>query len=212
MRVTKYVHSCLLVEMDDRAVLFDPGDYTVEPEVLDVNNLPELDAVLVTHGHFDHCSVPLLRRMRERFPEMPIISNQEVVDTLASQDIAATTETIQGVTCEQATHQPLPWRTPAPDNWSITVFDRLTHPGDSLQITETAPALALPMQAPWGSMKESLDMTIKLQPETIIPIHDWHWRDEARAALYDKAQQFLQDYGIKFLDIENGQPIEVSGK
>ncbi len=212
MRITKYIHSCLLVETDDHAVLFDPGDYAAEPSMLDLDSLPELDAVLITHGHFDHCSVPLLRRTRERFPEVPIISNREVVDALEAEGVTATTELVENVTYEQAVHQSLPWRTSVPDNWSITVFDRLTHPGDSLQIVDTAPVLALPMQAPWGSLKEALDTAIKLQPQMIIPIHDWHWRNEARVALYDKAQQFLQDYGIKFLDVENGQPIEVSGK
>lgn len=209
MQITKYVHSCLLIENEGKTMLFDPGNYSAESGVLEVNSLPELDAVLITHGHFDHCNIPFIKQTRERFPEVPIVSNQEVVSTLDSEGITATTEPVGGVTYEQATHQLLPWRTPAPDNWSITVFDQLTHPGDSLQISKTAPILALPVQAPWGSMRESLDMVLELQPEVVIPIHDWHWRDEARVALYEKAQRFLQEYGIELLSVESGQPVEV---
>lgn len=209
MIVTKYVHSCLLVESEGKAMLFDPGKYSAESEELKAENLPELDAVLITHGHPDHCSVPFIKQIRERFPEVPVISTQEVVDILAAEGIEATTKTVQGVACEQATHQPLPWRTPAPDNWSITVFNQLTHPGDSLEITKTAQVLALPVQAPWGSMKEALDAALELQPEIIIPIHDWHWHEAARRGLYEKARSFFQEHGITFLDIENGQPIKI---
>lgn len=209
VRITKYVHSCLLVESAERAVLFDPGEYVAAEGVVDLDNLPDIAAVLVTHGHSDHCSTPFIKQLRERFPEVSIVSNQAVVDTLEAEGVKATIEAVPGVTCEQAPHQPLPWRTPAPDNWSVTVFEQLTHPGDSLEITKTAPVLALPVQAPWGSMKEALDMALELQPETIIPIHDWHWHEEARWSLYQKAAEFLQGYGITFHQLDNGQSVEV---
>ena len=209
MRITKYVHSCLLVEKNSRAVLFDPGDYSRAYGMLDVDALGELEAILITHGHFDHCNVDLLKSIRQRSPEVSIVSNPEVVEQLEAENIQATTQAPEGIACREARHQPLPWRTPVPDNWSFTVFDRLTHPGDSLQISQSAPVLALPMQGPWGSLREALDLALQLRPEKIIPIHDWHLRDEARQALYNGAQDFLGQYGIDFLPVKNGRPIEV---
>jgi L-ascorbate metabolism protein UlaG (beta-lactamase superfamily) len=209
VRITKYVHSCLLIEEHSRAVLFDPGDYSHASGMLDVDALPELDAVLITHGHFDHCNVDVLKWIRQRSPEVPIVSNPEVVQKLESENIQATTQAPEGIACREAKHQPLPWRTPAPDNWSFTVFDRLTHPGDSLHISQSGPVLALPMQGPWGSLREALDLALQLRPEKIIPIHDWHLRDEAREALYKQAQDFLGQYGIEFLPVKNGRQIAV---
>jgi L-ascorbate metabolism protein UlaG (beta-lactamase superfamily) len=209
VRITKYVHSCLLVEENSRAVLFDPGDYSYASGMLDVDALPELEAVLITHGHFDHCNVDVLKSIRQRWPEVPIVSNPELVEKLESENIQATTQAPEGIACREAKHQPLPWRTPVPDNWSFTVFDRLTHPGDSLHISQSGPVLALPMQGPWGSMREALDLALQLRPEKIIPIHDWHLRDEAREALYKQAQDFLGQYGIEFLPVKNGRQIAV---
>jgi L-ascorbate metabolism protein UlaG (beta-lactamase superfamily) len=209
VRITKYVHSCLLVEENSRAVLFDPGDYSHASGMLDVDALPELEAALITHGHFDHCNVDVLKSIRQRSPEVPIVSNPEVVEKLESENIQATTQAPEGIACREAKHQPLPWRTPAPDNWSFTVFDRLTHPGDSLQISQSGPVFALPMQGPWGSLREALDLALQLRPEKVIPIHDWHWRDEAREALYKQTQDFLGQYGIEFLPVTNGRQIAV---
>lgn len=211
VRVTKYVHSCLLIETENQTVLYDPGDYSVDSGLITSEELPELDALLITHGHFDHCNTPFIKRLKERFPQMPIISTQEVVSTLESEGIAAATEPPQNldISREQAEHQPLPWRTPAPENWALTVAGHLTHPGDSLQISRTASVLALPMQAPWGAMRESFDMALELQPETIIPIHDWHWHDEARRKFYDKSQQFFRRYDITFISVEDGRPVDV---
>ena len=52
----------------------------------------------------------------------------------------------------------------APHNTLFHVFGELTHPGDSLQFSETKEILALPIQAPWGSMVASLEKAAQLKP------------------------------------------------
>src|ERR1700683_5214603 len=51
-----------LVEQDGVRVLIDPG-YAVLPRLLEIIPAEDLDAVLVSHGHPDHCADlnPLLR-------------------------------------------------------------------------------------------------------------------------------------------------------
>ena len=69
MKITKFVHACLLVEMPgpvNRTVLFDPGVFS--EEVLDADKLEHLDDIIITHVHSDHVSVPLLKILLAKFP------------------------------------------------------------------------------------------------------------------------------------------------
>ena len=51
MKITKYEHAALVVELDNHKVIIDPGSYTkTMPEQHDVK------AVVITHIHADHCS------------------------------------------------------------------------------------------------------------------------------------------------------------
>ena len=49
MRVTHLGHACLLVEVADRRILIDPGNFSSGFE-----ELTGLDAIVVTHNHPDH--------------------------------------------------------------------------------------------------------------------------------------------------------------
>ena len=73
----------------------------------------------------------------------------------------------------------------------------------------TKQVLALPMQAPWGSLKWALDAAIALKPQKVIPVHDWHWRDEAADALHKMSYQILAGHGIEFIFAKNGKAFSV---
>jgi ribonuclease BN (tRNA processing enzyme) len=63
-----------LVEHDGFRLLVDPG-YAVVPRLLERVDAPEVDAVLVSHGHADHCADlhPLLRaRVMREAPAPPL--------------------------------------------------------------------------------------------------------------------------------------------
>ncbi len=66
LRVTWMGHSCVLIEIDGRRILTDPvwsdrtsfvsfaGPKRFYPPTLDLKDLPSLDAVLLSHDHYDH--------------------------------------------------------------------------------------------------------------------------------------------------------------
>ena len=60
MRLIKYAHACVRVEDDGAVLVIDPGAFT-EPAALD-----GVDAVLITHEHFDHLDVERARRRAGR--------------------------------------------------------------------------------------------------------------------------------------------------
>src|SRR5262245_13172835 len=67
-------HATVLVQMDDRFILTDPvftdavgqiSKRLVEPGI-DVSHLPPIDAVLVSHMHFDHLSLGTLDLIEDK--------------------------------------------------------------------------------------------------------------------------------------------------
>jgi L-ascorbate metabolism protein UlaG (beta-lactamase superfamily) len=88
----------------------------------------------------------------------------------------------------------------------VHYLDKLSHPGDSHSSTETKAVLALPVQAPWGSVRDATALALKLKPQYVIPIHDWHWSDQARAATYATLEKVLGEHGVTFIKAVNGEP------
>lgn len=63
LTVTRIGHSCHLIEIGGRRLLTDPW-FTVKPTydqgehvALTVDQLPDLDGILITHEHYDHCDL-----------------------------------------------------------------------------------------------------------------------------------------------------------
>lgn len=208
MQITKYLHSCLLVEENDSVILIDPGQFTYDAKVLDLNLIEKLDFVLITHEHADHFYLPFLTEISRHFPEVSIITTKAVASQLEKERIPVMTEGTYDIHVESVSHEEI-LLFPAPENVKFTLFNKLTHPGDSHQFTTTTDVLAMPMTAPWGSMVEAMKKVIELKPKIVIPIHDWHWKDEAIAGFYPRVADLFREHGIEFKQVKTGEKIEV---
>jgi L-ascorbate metabolism protein UlaG (beta-lactamase superfamily) len=205
MKITKFVHSCLLVEMPapaNRTALFDPGVMSPVP----VDALKYLDDIFITHGHPDHLDMDVVKKLVAKFPDVRITAPEEVVQQLSQAGIKASSQPPEGVTFFDSPHEEVLPMYPQPQEIGIHYLDKLTHPGDSHSFNETKAVLTLPVQGPWGSTVKALHLGQKLKPKYIIPIHDWHWRDEAREGMYDHLEQIFEREGITFIKPKNGEP------
>lgn len=212
MKITKFVHSCLLVEMPDpvnRTALFDPGGMSVE--ALNVDSLEFLDDIIITHGHGDHLSPELMKSLVAKFPSVRITAPQEVVDQLAEQGITASSQPSDGIVFFDAPHEVIRpfFDADPPQEIGVHYLDMLTDPGDSHSFTETKAILALPVQAPWGSTVDAVKLALDLKPKHILPVHDWHWSDAARTDTYDKLEKLFATQGITFHKLQTGEPIVI---
>jgi L-ascorbate metabolism protein UlaG (beta-lactamase superfamily) len=209
MRITKYVHACLLVEDEDYVVLFDPGEFSWASGLFDVNKLSRLDAVVITHEHFDHCSEEFIRALTNKFPDLYILSTEEVVVKLASSGIKATTEPNEHFVLTAAPHESMaPLATlPMSQNIGVHYKQKLTHPGDSYHIEETKEVFAMPLAGPWGAAIDGIRLAEKLKPKFVVPIHDWMWNDDWRQD--KRIASYFDSIGIKFLSLTDGQPVEI---
>lgn len=202
MKISKHIHSCLLIEEQNTSILIDPGSYTYEEKAIDVNSLKKLDYLLVTHEHQDHIYVPLIKEIVRKLPNIEIISNESVKKILESEGLDVSTQNNEFITISQVRHEKLPFATKAPQNSLFTIFNRLTHPGDSLSFNKTSEILALPIQAPWTSLTAAIEKAVDIKPKVIIPIHDWHWKDIARKNFYKRAKEYLKQFNIDFKGLE----------
>lgn len=207
MKITKYVHSCLLVETPERTALFDPG--TFSEDVLDVDAINRLDDIIITHEHADHKSLPLIKLLVAKFPETRITTTRSVAKELEGEGINASTSPAKDMEFFAAPHEGSPPFLTPPEEIGVHYLNFLSHPGDSHSFNETKAILALPVQAPWGSSVNAVNLSLKLKPRYILPIHDWHWQEAARAAMYDRFEQIFSEAGMTFFKLETGVPIQV---
>jgi L-ascorbate metabolism protein UlaG (beta-lactamase superfamily) len=207
MKVTKFIHSCLLVETPDRVAIFDPG--VMSEQALDIDAITKLDDIFITHIHADHYSAELIKQLVDKFPEVRITSTPEVVAQLADASIKASDQPPAGVTFFDSPHESVKPLFDSPQEIGIHYLDKLSHPGDSHSFYETKAILALPITAPWGSTIKALNLVLELKPRYVLPIHDWHWNDAAREQTYDMFERLLGEQGITFFKLQTGQPVDI---
>lgn len=206
MKITKYNHSCLLIEENNKVIVIDPGSYS---ESIFPTDLPQLDYILITHEHIDHFFLPLVSQLVKKFPIVKIISTASVVEQLKQKGITATTEGDEYVKVDTVPHEKMWGVDRMSDNIMVTVFGRLAHPGDSHTFTTDAEILALPVVAPWGSTARAVEIAEALHPKVVIPIHDFMIKDDSRRMSYQWIARYLQTKGIDFKAIENGETVEI---
>lgn len=207
MKVTKYIHSCLVVETPDRVAIFDPG--TLSEQALDVDSLPRLDDIFITHEHADHFSLALVKKLVQKFPNVRITAPNQVVEQLEKEGIKASSAPPEGVAFFDSPHEKVDPLFPPPEEIGIHYLDEFSDPGDSHSFNETKAILALPVQAPWGSAVNAINLALRLKPKYVVPIHDWHWNEQARKQMYDRFEQVLGEQGITFYKLETGQPVDI---
>jgi L-ascorbate metabolism protein UlaG (beta-lactamase superfamily) len=101
LRVTWFGHSCLLVEMGGARVLIDPvweqrasplqwlGPKRFFPPTLPLESLPRLDAVLISHDHYDHLGAATVGRLAGLQPEARWVTSLGVGERLRRFGVAA---------------------------------------------------------------------------------------------------------------------------
>lgn len=210
MKITKYLHSCLLVEDQDKTILLDPGNYAFEEKVFPLEQIKQLDAIGITHEHQDHMHLPFLKALLQRFPNTPVFSNESVKDILSKDNIAVETSSNDYLSLQDLPHEKLlSTFPPVAPNVGITLFDTLLHVGDSLKFSSAPKILALPVQAPWGSLVAAAEQGALAQPAYILPIHDYHWKDVARRQFYQWLIPFFKSKNIEFIPMETGETREI---
>jgi L-ascorbate metabolism protein UlaG (beta-lactamase superfamily) len=207
-QIRRLADSCLLVTTDSGTTLFDPGFFTFDSGEVDLESIGDVQRVLITHEHGDHVKPEFVRWLIDRSADLVVHSNQPVADLLAPHDIEVSVENPPGVSSEDVTHEPLP-NGAAPPNRSYTIDGIFTHPGDSFQSSSTAPLLALPLVAPWGSATAAVAFAARLGPRQVFPIHDYYMSAFGRSRMNGLVAGALESHGIELVTLDWNQSITV---
>ncbi len=212
MQLTKFGHSCVLIQDDQTKILFDPGMWTDElPENIKV------DAVVITHVHQDHLG---LGRYLEIFKSAPrIITNSEVKEELDKHDIncevaeEGTQIQVNTITLDPfgTTHAILhPELLPKFQNIGYLINNKIFHPGDSFTVPSLpVETLLVPLSAPWSKVSETMDYVIEVKPKTMFAIHD-AFLNERGIGLYNNFMNIaVGKTGTVFIQPELGKSYEV---
>ena len=195
--------SCLLVTTDEGTTLFDPGFWTFDSGVVDLDSIGDVQRVLITHEHQDHVKPEFVAWLVDRGTDVTVHGNNAVVDLLAGHGIEATNSVPSDCRAEDVLHGVIPTGA-TPPNRSWTIEGLFTHPGDSHEPSSTAPVLALPLMAPWTSMTASLSFARSVGPRQVIPIHDFYLSDSGRRAMTGMAKAVLGQSDIELVPLDWG--------
>ena len=179
MKITHLGHAAVLLEVADRRVLFDPGNFSDRWHAL-----TDLDAIVVTHLHPDHVDPEHVGALLAANPDAQVWVEPGVLTTVdlggRGQGIAEDESVELGgvrIDAVGGLHAVIHRDIPRIGNVGLVVTAEgeptFFHPGDSL---DTAPAgvdvVAVPVMGPWAAMKEHIDFLRELGAGQGFGIHE----------------------------------------
>lgn len=208
MKITKYIHACLLIEKNQSKLLFDPGLFSFVEGKVKPSQFENLDGIILTHCHPDHIDDESLKKIIENNSHAVVLANQEIARKLGEKQIAVEVfedgaRSVGDFSIEafDAPHEKL-LADEIPQNTAYVIDGKLVHPGDSFaeSVFQKAGAkvLALPMMAPWGTELQIFDFAVKMRPQFVLPIHDGYVKDFFLESRYKTMQKFLKRENIEF--------------
>jgi L-ascorbate metabolism protein UlaG (beta-lactamase superfamily) len=211
MRISKYIHSCLLVEEGGTTILIDPGKFSFLEGGAKPEQFRGLDAIVLTHEHPDHMDDESLKTIVANNPGAPVIANSAIRERLGEKGIdvevhESGSRTVGAISLRAivATHANLLNATP-PRNVGYVVNDRLLHPGDSfdeaLDVCKGIDILALPVMAPWNTELQVAAFATRIAPKVAIPIHDGYAKEFFLKMRYENYRKYFAQQGIEFVGL-----------
>ena len=209
MKITKYIHSCLVIEKGSDRILFDPGLFTFAEGLVKPSQFENIQAIIITHKHPDHIDADSLKQILDNNKTAVVLANSDIAKMLSEKGIAAEVfetgeRSVAGFTIEalEAPHEAI-LADELPQNTAYVIEKTILHPGDSyssaLYERKGTPVLCLPTMAPWTTELRTFEFAVEMSPQHVVPIHDGYSKDFFLESRY---QNFKKNFDAKNINFQ----------
>ncbi len=212
MKIKKLGHCCLIIEEEGKRIMIDPGKYSTLQ-----NEENNLDILLITHEHTDHCHIDSIKTIVQNNPNIKIVTNSSVgkilneskidfISIVDGQEINIDQISLIGV---GKTHKEVHPSLSTVEDVGFLINQKFFYPGDALHKPKIKPKIiAFPVAGSWIRVGEVIDWLDEIKPEIVIPVHDGILNENGYKALFGNYKKILLDRGIDFRILEENKEEE----
>lgn len=200
MKVTKLEHATLVLELEGKTLILDPGFYTRPLE-----GFRDVVGIVITHNHDDHVHQDQIDRILKDNPTALILGTQEVVERLAPRSATAVHHgdfyELGPFTAEffGSMHIEIHRSIPLIQNCGVMINDTLYYPGDSYTTPDRAvKVLACPASAPWLKIGDVMDFIEEVKPARCFPTHNIHLSEQGNQLNNGRIKGAVESVGGTF--------------
>lgn len=212
MKIKKLGHCCLVIEVNGKRIMTDPGSYSTF-QVEEKN----IDIILITHEHQDHLHMDSLKVILENNKDIKIITNSAVGKILTEAGIVyelleeGGKGEFEGVVFEGYgdRHAEVYEEFGQVQNTGYFIDNILFYPGDAFTNPQKqVEILALPVAGPWMKIKDAIRYVLELKPKVCFPVHDGMIKEDRPGPIYNLPKNILSKNNIEFKVLEIGKEEE----
>lgn len=207
MKITKYLHSCLVFELDGHKLLFDPGKFSFAECEVTPQMFADVDSIIITHIHPDHLDIENLNKIVE-LSKAPIYTNMEVGTALqkAGLHYSLIEDGIYYIgpfklEAISVQHEPL-LDNPIPQMTGFIINDKVLHPVDSMEDKlhqyKGIELLIMITMAPFANELRIAGFADAIKPKQILPVHDGYAKAFFIKQRYENYSKHFERSGINF--------------
>ncbi len=202
LTLSKFRHSCLLIELGEVRILLDPGGFSAGFE-----SLTELSALLFTHQHPDHLDPDRLTALLAANPQAAVFADVASTAQLADRGVTAHEVnagdriSVAGLSIAVygGRHADIAPGFPTPPNVGYAIDGQFAYSGDAYTAPpEPVQVLAIPAAAPWLRAAETVGYLQQVRPKFVVPVHDAVLSEPGMSLYYNIYRRYAAEQDTEF--------------